>query len=256
MKLSAFITKTRPEQRGDTFQQCYDSARGIFDEVIVIDGEESWPHEFDWPLIGEHFQQGYEQATGDWVVHLDADFIFHEATKDHIRQAFTDYNYSPAMSFYKWQFLLPDRYTLKSRLVLAVNKRNYGNRIKFNSGGDLCQPSLDGIELSPDSVPEARIPFFCYEKLLKTKEQITEDAGRMARAWHRHFGSYKLGGPDDESAYSEWLKMIVGRFDKPAEHIRLGYHPKVMQETIKNLRPDQWGYSGFGNLEVNDYARD
>ncbi len=78
----------------------------------------------------------------------------------------------------------------------------------------------------------------------------------MARAWQKRFGEYKLGGPDDDSAYQKWLEMTLGRFNgRSHEEIPLSAHPKVMQETIKNLQPDQWGYSGFSNLVENNYVK-
>ncbi len=248
MNIGAFITITRPEERGDIYAQCVQSAKGFADVVCVVDGSETWPQEFDWPLIGQHFQKGYEDTDADWVFHLDTDFIFHERDYWDIRQACIENNDAPALSFYKHQFILPDRYNLKSRLVIAVNKSKYGDRIRFDSGGDLCQPSLDGVELKPDDVPEAGIPFFNYEKPIKTEAQVKDDVGRMARAWQRHFGEYKLGGPDDDSAYEKWLEMQVGRFNKPQKQIPITAHPMIMQDTIKNLQPDQWGFNGFGYL--------
>jgi hypothetical protein len=255
MKIGAFITITRPEERGDTYKQCLAAAREFADVVTVINGEETWPYEFSWEVIGQHFQAGYVTTEADWVIHLDTDFIFHEMDYGLIRQACIDNNNSPALSFWKYQFVLPDRYNLKSRLVLAVNKGKYGDRIRFDSGGDLCQPSLDGQDLSPDTVPEARIPFFNYEKILKTEAQIKEDVGRMARAYQRYFGTYTLGGPDDDSAFEEWLKMTKGRFNgRSQERVGLSFHPEVMRETIKNLKPEQFGYSGLGHLRENDYV--
>jgi hypothetical protein len=247
VKLGAFITKTRPEQRGDTFEQCYAMAKECFDTVTVIDGDKTWPHEFDWPLIGQHFQRGYEQCDADWVFHLDTDFIFHERDYEGIRQVcISD---APALSFWKYQIFKPNRYTLKSRLVIAVNKSRYGDRIRFDSGSDLCQPSLDGEYIKPDSIPEARIPFYNYEKLTKTKEQIMEDCGRMDRAYHRHFGTYQLGNGTDESAFEGWCGMIKGRYTKHNNFLDIADHPKVMQETIKNLKTEQFGYNCFGMLE-------
>ena len=180
--------------------------------------------------------------------------IWHEKDYAAIRQACEDNPEAPALSFYKWQFVLPDRYNLKSRLVLLVNKKKYGDRIRFDSGGDLCQVSLDNKYLTPDDVPQVGIQTYNYEKILKSESQIKNDVGRMARAWKSHFGEYRLGGPDDESAYAEWLKMEVGRFNKPSEHIKLEDHPAVMQNTIRNLKPEQFGYSGFGQLTLSDYV--
>lgn len=266
MKLSIFTTITNPEIRGDNYKdalKCYDD---LADELVVIDGSGNyqdnteimndngdkfiykiWPKEFEWKFIGQQFQRGYEACTGDWVIHADLDFIFHEKDFEAIRKACEDNPEAPALSFYKYQFIQPDRYNLKSRLVIAVNKKKYGDRIRFDSGGDLCQPSLDGKEIKADDVPEAKIPFYNYEKLLKTKDQIKDDVERMARAWHRHFGNHKLG--TDQTAYDEWFKMAKGRYSKPQTPFNLEDHPKYVKETIKNLKPDQWGYNGFGELK-------
>jgi len=250
VKISAFITKTRPEERGDRFDLCYQMASELFDEVIVVDGEKTWPKEFDWPLIGEHFQRGYEEATGDWVFHLDVDFVFHEQDYSSVRKACeTD---AAALSFLKYQFVRPDRYLIKSRLILAVNKAKYGDRIKFNSGGDLCQPSLDGEYITPDHAVDTRIPFFNYEKTWKIESQVRDDVERMARAWTRHFGDTHLG--TDETAYREWLKMVIGRGNKVSEQVSLSFHPKVVQDALLDIHPEQFGYDGFGNFDKNGYA--
>lgn len=276
MKLSIFTTVTRPAKRGDTYKEALSCYTDLADEVVIIHGNanakaldyenngakvvvaptilDTWPKEFSWEIIGQHFQRGYEVSSGDVVIHADLDFIFHEKDFEDIRKAaqlMLDNNL-PAMSMYKYQFVLPDRYNLKSRLVIMVNKRDYGDRIKFDASGDLCQPSLDGRYLNPDSVPQSKIGFYNYEKLLKTKDQIKDDVTRMARAWHRHFGNYKLG--TDETAYSEWLHMALGRLEKPHKYIGIHEHPKYVQETILNLHPDQWGYNAFGKLADNNYV--
>lgn len=273
MRLSIFTTSSTPARRGDNARDALACYRALADEVVVVVGgfgslpsygpsyktvQRYWPREFSWNFIGQQFTRGYQIATGDVVIHADLDFIFHERDFEAIRAAAQKMldEQMPAMSFYKYQFILPDRYNLKSRLVVMVNKRDYGDRIQFDAGGDKCQPSLDGKELHPDDVPEAKVPLYNYEKLLKTEDQIRDDVGRMARAWNTYFGEYKLGGPDDDSAYAEWVKMVKGRFAKPQEHIPITDHPKFVQETIKGLRPDQWGHSGFGELEENDYVRE
>lgn len=277
MKLSIFTTVTDPNRRGDNYidaRRCYQE---LANEVVIVDGSaynylkprnriinriehsiklyHEWPKEFSWEFIGQQFQRGYEACTGDWVIRADLDMLFHEKDFRAIREACAVYNDQPALSFYKWQFILPDRYNLKSRLVLAVNKGKFGDRIRFDSGGDLCQPSLDGEELTPDSVPEAAIPVYNYEKLLKTREQIAQDQGRMERAWFRLHGEYQMKSDGtDEGALDRWIQAQKGKFSKPQRHIKLEEHPKFIQQTIKNLKPENWGYSGFGELEVNSYA--
>ena len=269
MKLSLFATATNAYIRGDLWDGATACYKDLADEVVVVEGGNTesdfylmenmkvfkyiWPKEFSWPFIGEQFQRGYEACTGDWCIRADLDFIFHEEDFATLRKAIEDNLEAPALSLYKYQFILPDRYNLKSRLVIAVNKGKYGDRIKFDSGGDLCQPSLDGKEIKPDSVPEAKVPIYNYEHLIKTEDQSREDVERMDRAYHRHFGKW-LYSDNGEGAFEGWLKMMVGRFERPSEHIRLEDHPRYIQETIKNLTPEQFGHSGWGRLEPNDYV--
>lgn len=270
LKLSIFTTITDPERRGDNYRDAVSCYEDLADEVVVVDGSQPWseftsttkvhhlwPQDFRWDFIGEQFTRGYEACTGDAVIHADLDFIFHEKDFEDIRaaaQRMLDNNL-PAMSFYKYQFILPDRYNLKSRLVIMVNKRDYGDRIKFDSGGDLAQPSLDGKYINPDTVPESKIGFYNYEKLLKTKEQIAEDQGRMERAWFRQFGEYQMrSNGTDEAAYDKWVQAQVGKFNKPQQKIKLEDHSKYIQQTIKSLTPEMWGHSGHNYLERNSYA--
>ena len=269
MKLSVFTTITDPFLRSDNYKDAIACYKELADEVTIIDGgrqnqnsidlrylKSSWPDEFDWPFIGQQFQRGYQACTGDWVIHADLDFIFHQKDFEAIRKACENNLESPALSFYKYQFIQPDRYNLKSRLVIAVNKGKYGDRIRFDSGGDLCQPSLDGVYISPNDVPEARVPFYNYEKLLKTKEQVMDDVGRMERAYKRHFGKTQYGSNGtDEDAYTLWIKAQVGKFNKPQKQIQLNEHPKYIQETIKNLKPENFGYNAYGNLVENNYQK-
>lgn len=279
LKLSIFTTVTNPSIRGDNWRDALNCYQELADELIIINGGEDlglswykqpaggklgifdseWPKEFYWTFIGEQFQKGYEIASGDWVIHMDLDFLFHEKNFEKIRQACEENPEAPALSFWKWQFILPDRYNLKSRLVLAVNKKKYGDRIRFDSGGDLCQPSLDGKQISPDYTPEARVPVYNYEKMTKTADQIMDDCGRMDRAYNRHFNSWQLsddGTGTDESCFNGYINLLKGRFRKPQEFLPLNGHPKFVQETITTLRPDQWGYNGLGLLdnETNQYA--
>lgn len=269
--ISIFTTVTNAYRRGDNVRDAMLCYKELADEVIIVNGSgidmrlinernhqvrninRKWQKEFTWEFIGEQFTTGYKACTGDWVIHADLDFIFHQKDFGKIRQALIDYPDSPAVSFYKWQFILPDRYNLKSRLLIAVNKKKFGDRITFSGGGDLCQPQLDGKDLDINEMPQAGVPFYNYEKLTKTYDQIKDDVERMDRAYKRHFG-VNLYSTDSYDAMAGWLKMARGRFNKPSKHIPLSDHPKYVQETIKNLTPEQWGYSGFGLLGVNDYA--
>lgn len=270
MKLSIFTTVTDPISRGDNWKDALNCYADLAQELVIVDGNQEeklslsyalnmdlveypWPKEFSWEFIGQQFQRGYEACTGDWVIHADLDFLFHEKDIPAIHSILLMNPDIPALSFYKWQFIMPDRYNLKSRLILAVNKARYGDRIKFNGGGDLCQPTLDGKDLDINYNSQAGFPFYNYERLTKTKDQIVDDVERMDRAYHRSF-KHHLYATNGMTAYEGWYHMMKGRFEKPSQKIPLGSHPKYIQKTIKNLRPDQWGYNGFGLIEGKVYA--
>src|SRR3990167_649643 len=275
MTLGIVTTITNPVERGDNFKDALDCYSELADEVVVIDGSGQlpdsteivmdtgvryisycWPQEFSWTKISKQFQRAYEECTSDWCLRLDIDCIINENDFARIREACEKYPDAPALSLYKHQFILPDRYNLKSRLVLLANKKKFGDRLSFDSGGDLCQLSKDGKYLTPDDIPQAEVPVWNYEKLLKSKDQIAEDQGRMERAWFRHFGEYQMGSDGtNENALERWLEAQKGKFNKPQKHIKLEEHPKFIQETIKNLKPEQFGYSGFDELGKNDYVR-
>lgn len=249
MIVSLFTTITNPEKRGDNYKDAIACYEDLADDLVIVDGVATWPTEFSWELIGQHFQTGYETCVGDWVIHADIDMIFHENDLGRIRQALKDYPDSPAVSFYKWQFIQPHKYNLKSRLLLAVNKKKFGNRIKFNGGGDLCQPTLDGHDLDLNEMPQSGVAFYNYEHLLKTKEQTREDVERMDRAYHRRFNKW-LYSTDGTDAFDGWLHMVKGRYQKPQKELSLDKHPKYVQETIKNLKPENFGYNGWGLLDA------
>lgn len=267
MTLSIFTTITDPRTRGDNLDAALACYLDLADEVVIIDGTKNtkdivlpesskikrhynqWPKEFNWPFIGEQFQRGYENATGDWVIHCDLDFLFHENNFTAIRRACETNNEAPALTFYKHQFIQPSKYNLKSRLVLAVNKGKYGDRIRFDSGGDLCQPSLDGVYINPGSVPEAKIPFYNYEKITKTKSQVMDDVGRMDRAWKQYHGKYIYGNDgSDQSAFDGWIEMMRGRYNKPQMNVSTRSHPKYVIPVIDSLSEKQFGHSGWGML--------
>ena len=273
MKLTIFTTMTEPTKRQDAWKEAVNSYLDLADEVLLVIGDKDlwhsedskeivstwnkhprikvmyhvWDEEFNWSFIGEQFQRGYEAAEGDWVIRADLDYIFHEKDIDRIRTMLNLIGDAPAASFWKYQFLLVDRYQIKSRPVIAMNKLKYGDRIKLNGGGDLCQPTLDGELITSESVPEIKCPIYNYDFCFKSEKIIRKDFQRFSRAWFKTFGEYTIGGPDEESAFQYFKQMMVGRFlGRGHEQIDLSAHPRYIQERIKHLESDRFGYSMFG----------
>ena len=302
MKISAFLTISNPIRRQDPFTECLNNLLDFADEVIIVNGGDKingeklndrlcektynkfkyvriidykWPKDFDWKFIGEQFTRGYNNCTGDWVIRFDSDYFIHEYDFQSIRE-FLENCDAPIASMPKKQFLLTNYYRVKSLVPVAFNKKKYGDRIKLDSGGDLCQPSLDGKELKVDENPiisykeiavvsdnvsseqlNKRLPnrqekdnliysfdrgicLWNYDFTFKQKEIIETDWKRFRNAWKKQFGK-DMG---------EFMNMMKGRWKKGGwRKININEHPKYIQEKIKNIRPEQFGYDGFGELK-------
>jgi len=280
-KLSIFTTVGHKncEKVTDPFNEAMNCHCDLADELVIVNGGKpytfqdviklnvdadcdvrfenyEWPEDFDWKFIGEQFNRGYMACKGDWVIHADLDFFFHEKNFDDIRRSLDFYQEEPALAFLKHQFLLVDRFRLKSRLVLAVNKKKFGDRIQFDSGGDLCQPSLDGKEIKIEDIRVLRIPFYNYDFCFKAKEEIAYEFNRMAQARHKDFPNDDWGYKSEGEALEYFKRMMIGRFNNNEgwQKIRLEDHPKYIQKKIKNINPEQFGYNMFGWVKEKAYA--
>ena len=103
---------------------CYED---FADEVIVLGSNLKTEFMFsDFPAM---FEDGFHRSTGDWVIKLDIDTIFHEKDLKKLRLLLEKYNESPAISLKKYQFFTPERYHMKSRMSMVINKRKYKDYI-------------------------------------------------------------------------------------------------------------------------------
>ena len=122
-KLSIATSYTNPEKRMDPWREALACYEDLADEVVR--SGEDWPYEFTWDYIGKVFNESYQKATGDWVIRMDLDYFFHEKDFENIRKILGDNFDKPAVAFPKYQFFTPDRYALKTNIVIAYNKKNY-----------------------------------------------------------------------------------------------------------------------------------
>ena len=114
----------------------------------------------------------------------------------------------PAIVLPQYQFFTYDRYHIKTKLCIALNKKKF-SEIKINGGGDMCQPTIDGKQILHSSVPKLNIPIWQYDSMFRTKEIIAEDRARFARAWFEQFNDWgDRGGGTKEEAYNAWFEMI------------------------------------------------
>ena len=145
MKISVITSYTNPEERMDPWKEALECYENFADEVVVTG--QNLKDEFEFSDIGLMFQEGFDKAGGDWVVKMDIDTFLHEKDFNKLYSAMKKFSEYPAISLRKFQFFTPERYHMKSRMAMVVNKKKFKN-IKFNGGGDGCDPTLNGILLN------------------------------------------------------------------------------------------------------------
>lgn len=243
-KISIFTSMTNPEKRMDPWREAMECYKDFADEVIVVGKD--WPYEFKWDHIGKTFNDGFKKSSGDWVIRMDLDYFFHENSFTKIKKNLDKYNQYPAISFPQYQFFTPDRYQVKTKLCIALNKKKYPN-IVLNGGGDLCQPTLDNNQIKFSDVPFVNIPIWQYDSTFRSKDIISEDRARFARAWNNYFNNWgDRGGGSPEEAFEAWYRMVTKRYKKHVNKTTINKHPKYIKESLSKLEKTQFGYDAFG----------
>lgn len=256
--ISIFTTMTKPEERMDPWKEALNCYNDLADEV-VIEGSD-WPEEFKFDHIGKTFQKGFDKCSGDWAIRMDLDYFFHENDLEKIRIILDRNTQYPAVSFPQYQFFTPDRYQIKTKICVALNKKTFPH-IKLNGGGDLCLPTIDGVRIQPKEVPFYKIPLYQYDSMFRTKEIIAYDRGRFARAWYRQFNDWGVrGGETSEEAFKAWFHEIEKKYKKHTHKMSISKHPKYIVNKINSLNKNQFGHSAFGlkettKRELIDYLR-
>ena len=244
MKLSVFTSMTDPESRNDPYKEAISCYEDFADELIIVG--ENWPYEFKFDQIGKVFHEGFEKSTGDWAIRMDLDYFFHENDVGKIKKFLILNNDSPAVAFPQYQFFTYDRYHIKTKLCIALNKKKFPE-MKINGGGDMCQPTIDGKQILHSSVPKLNIPIWQYDSMFRTKEIIAEDRARFARAWFEQFNDWgDRGGGTKEEAYNAWFEMIKDKYKKHVLRKNISAHPKYIQKRLSNINENEFGYDAFG----------
>jgi len=244
MKLSIFTSTTNPEERMDPYHEALSCYEDFADEVVTVG--KNWPEEFQFDHIGKTFQEGFDKCSGDWVIRMDVDTIFHQDDKKKLLDTLKKYKNEPGVVFPKYQIFTPDRFHVKAKMCIAFNKKEFKN-IKLNGGGDLADPTLNNVLLDQYNLPNVNIPIWNYDSVFKTKDVISYDRARFARAWHKQFGDWGTrGGGSEEEAFEAWFRMVEERYRLHTLKLKLNDHPKYIITKLKKLEKIHFGFNAFG----------
>ncbi len=241
---SIFTTMTNPDDRNDPWRESINCYESLADKVIVVGDD--WPYEFDWGVFNKIYQDGFDRCDTDWVMRMDLDYFIHENDISKIRSSLDKYSEYPAIVLPQYQFFTYDRYQVKTKLCLLLNKKKYP-KIKLDGGTDKMLATLNGELLTYKNVPQIKVPIWQYDSMFRTKKIISEDRARFARAWKRTFGDYgDRGGENPQIAFDAWFEMIKQRYSKHLFRSSIEKHPKFIKKKLELLNDNQFGFDAFG----------
>lgn len=293
MRISILTTITNPDQRQDTWKEALRCYLDLADEVVVVNGGEPlgvdildylvekptkqgfeydlvhkvkevmmpWPQDWNWLELPRHLNAGREKCTGNWIIKLDIDQMFHEKDFLAIRKqlALCPDNVMVA-TFQKMTLTYGNKYYQKGEQPIAF--RNYPNieiGKNIEKTTDLCfaiRRTGEVILYEHDEVfyklpmghdlPTFKtgIQYWNLDYYFKTKEFTKKEFYRMSRAYYAYTYDWKFGATE-EDAFEIFLKMTRGRYNRSPYEAKLKDYPKYIHEALKNLTPEQFGYNGW-----------
>lgn len=293
MRLSAFTAVTKPEERQDIWRESLSSALAWTDILVVVCGHKDdqdliltwveenypdrlgdvvtpyleWPEEWHWSELALHLNWALPYCQGEWAIRFDIDYVFADDIGDELRMMLT-YGEHKVCTFQKMSAVLAHRFYEKGGVQLAINLKSknvlFGKTDKYT---DLCVPiqwdgeSRDvfgvpvGRLLTDEEVGRTRQYFYNYDYTFKTKDFTIKEFARFARAHKRYFGSTKWG-QNEKQSIDKFIHMMKERL-----RIRCIYkkgredQPSFIREKLKNITPEQFGYSGWGQLAEEEAKR-
>lgn len=308
MKISGFCLTTNNIKNQFPFIESIKSFLPVLDELIIVDGgstdgtleaiatlndpkikvildaDTEWESEWFYSRMGRNFDRGLQECTGDWVIKFDVDYILHEKNiekvRDELEAGFKQNKLT--VNFTRLNFILSDRYFLKSKKTLAINKTlakknfnlHYGLDIdKWGFGYDFINSKFveHGINFGNmlrcrDNSISTSMNIFNYDYMFMTEKVAIECRYRhfLAEEKQRHLeykkvrlekNYKKLEYVSRITAWNKYLKQCKGNFfSRDSYTLNLSGHPEIIQDKIENLSKDMQGFNAWGLSEtINNY---
>lgn len=272
MKISAFTVLSEPEKYNYPYLEAIKSFLPLVDELVVVynilpdfqDGSLERIKaigdpkikivaglfnykRFGWASQGIMRTNGYYAATGDIVLMFDADGILHEKDVDKCRQALEQvHSNGSAYGFWmKHRIFKPDIGIRQCKHSGFYNKSVLGNSFNFYGKDANYAPNWESLPKELDRGQQIDVYLYGYERLWDTKEIFVEKL-----KFRRIMESSQRSVPSEEQYIKDYLAEVEDR--KTREHITLslGDHPAIIQEKIKTITFEMFGFNNFKGEEL------
>jgi len=239
----------------------------ISDKIKIV--ELPWPWEYKQREFPLHLNYGLDNCSGDWVIKMDIDFVLHEFDILGFKRKLEEHNDNQNIevaSFIKLNMLSRFCGFTKGEVSWAIHKKFTKNKVKFGVEIDRQTPDWSQairVKEMRDGIPYGNVinidtkakeimdvlrlnqRVFNYDCFFRTREKCKSWFARSARAYLNETGQ-PLYGNSDEDSWKQWKNIREYQreiYEKIA--FKIEDHPKFMQDKIKSMTPDMFGYNNW-----------
>lgn len=275
MTLSIIVITANPTEKQYAWREALASYSDLADEVVVVDGGTEvleMPHNgrlihvpdpevWNWAEHAKRLNLGLKEATGDWVIKCDIDWMFHENDRGKIREKLSRINQQIAVATFQKKTFYPFRKYLQKGSVPIAIRKEFKDKVKFgkdpDSYTDLTYPiywdgTFDehGVELGKlvreYEWAKTGETVWNFDYTFKTFDVAKKMFLRGSQAHKVYYGESNWG-EDEEQALQAFLANMRGKTSK-AIPMDINILPKYILPRIENIKPEEFGHSGWGML--------
>jgi len=225
--------------------EALEKLKSLGDKVKVIYGLFDYER-FGWASQGIMRTNGYYACNGDIVIMFDADGILHENDVEKAKQVFDDiYNKQIAYGFFmKHRIFKPDILIRQCKHSGWFNKSILGNNFNFYGMGGNYAPNWEMLPKEQIRGQQLDLWVWGYERCFDTKE-VFKHKLKMRRIMEGSVNKV----PDEKEYIKNYLDEVQKRISGDKRFAQIEDHPKIIQDKLRNITKDQFGYDLFGGLK-------
>ncbi len=204
----------------------------------------------NWGRISWGIQKttGYHACRGDCVVMFDADGILHEKDHQLVRDKIEDFmaqTERPVALWTKYRCYGPNKYYFQDRHYGIFNKKFLGDKFDFfdktkgaaNLGRFTTEPANMRTLLG--------VTLFGYEHTWDTWEIYKE----KLQAYGKMLDRLQNKNRDLDGYIKRQITQASDRMKKTNKSMAISEHPKYIQQRLRDITPDHYGYNYFSLME-------
>ena len=199
---------------------------------------------YHWAAYGIARGWGYQACKGDVVLMFDCDGVLHEKEEVLLRNNIGHFiNEGWATGYWeKHRLYKPELYYPQHKHSGIYSKKLLGDRLDFLRDDEKGAPNFDRLAQKEQHSYKFSVTLFGYEHVWDTEEVLRYKVNRygvMLDTIHR-----KSLRTSDEY-FNEYMKELVVKVNKDGKHMPLEKHTKIMQEKVRNVTEEHFGFNFF-----------